>query len=254
MIPHFCYAIPTIIFLNLPMLVFAVENKRIMVIAAHPDDIDFGCSGAMALWSGKNIIRYVVCTSGEKGLKNYKDRDVSKDIREKEQMKAAEAAGVKDVLFMREKDGELINNLDFRQKLVKIIRAYKPDILFCPDPAMQKYDNFYLYHPDHRALAHAVFDSVYPAVGNHLFFPELLSEGCTPHQVGSLYFFATENPNIMVDITDAIEIKIKALAVHESQILDANELGKFIKKMAAKAGKRKGMKYAEAFRKLDVPP
>ena len=119
---------------------------------------------------------------------------------------------------------------------------------------MHKFDNFYRYHPDHRAVAHAVFDAVYPAVGNHLFFPELLKEGHHPHQLEEIYFFGTDNPNYWVDITPVLNLKIRALASHKSQIKDISQVEPFIKERCKDAAMGQGMDYAECFRRLPIPP
>jgi len=232
-----------------------MKNKKIMVISAHPDDLDFGCSGTIATLSKDNKICYVICTSGEKGFKNKELTDQEKmDTREKEQRDAAKVVGVSEAVFLRQKDGEVENTPQLRKEIVKQIRIFKPNVLFAQDPAMHKFDNFYRYHPDHRAVAHAVFDAVYPAVGNHLFFPELLKEGHHPHQLEEIYFFGTDSPNYWVDITPVLNLKIRALASHKSQIKDISQVEPFIKERCKAAANGQGMDYAECFRRLPIPP
>ena len=103
-------------------------SERVMVISPHPDDVDFGCSGTIAGWSrmGMNIT-YVICTSGDKGTDFPVEPEAIAGIREKEQLAAAEIVGVRKVVFLRLKDGELENNREFRKTLVRALRQYRPD-------------------------------------------------------------------------------------------------------------------------------
>lgn len=229
------------------------KNKTILVICAHPDDVDFGCSGTLALLSKNNNITYVICTNGEKGNpNNYPSEELIK-TREEEQINAANIIGIKEVLFLRKKDGELENTKEFQKELVKIIRKVKPNIIFTHDPSNHNYDNFYLYHPDHRAVAHAVFDAIYPAVGNRLFFPDLLEQGFPPHKIEEIYFFGTITPNTFIDISSTINKKIQALFCHKSQISHRENFEEYIKERAKNLGKENNLDYAEAFRRLEVP-
>ena len=116
-------------------------------------------------------------------------------IREKEQVAAAEIVGVRMVIFLRLKDGELENNREFRKMLVRVLRQYRPDVVLSMDPANLRFENVYVSHADHRAAALAVFDAIYPAARNLNFFPALLEEGLMPHAVNRIYFFGTADPN-----------------------------------------------------------
>ena len=223
--------------------------QKIMAIAAHADDIEFSCSGTMTkLASEGKELTYVVLSAGEKG--NKKDIPKSKiiDIRKKEQREAAKIIGVKNVVFLDMEDGTIKNDEKLRKELVKLIRTYKPDIIFTFDPDCSL-ENFYTYHSDHRETAIAVFDAASPRAGNKYYYPELDIE---PHRIESFYFFGTDNPNEFLDITEFIDIKIKAIKCHESQMMFDNEpLDKFVKKRAEEFGKKINIKYAEAFRKVE---
>ena len=81
-------------------------------------------------------------------------------------------------------------------------------------------------------------------------FNEQIREGLEPHKVKEIYIFGTENPNVLVDITDTIEDKIEALKLHVSQVGPAEELAERIRTRSAQVAEPHGLKYAEAFRRV----
>ena len=225
-----------------------------MVISPHPDDVDFGCSGTIARWNRTGVdITYVICTSGDKGADLPMTPESIAAIREKEQMAAAEIVGVRKVIFLRLKDGELENNPEFRKMLVRVLRQNRPDVVLSMDPANLRFENVYVAHADHRAAALAVFDAIYPAARNRNFFPELLEEELMPHTVKRIYFFGTADPNTWIDISETIETKIEALRAHKSQVGEFEDLGAWVRERFGQLGKEKGFAFAEAFRKLVIP-
>lgn len=232
------------------------KSNRVVVFGPHPDDIDFSCSGTIALWAEQGAeVFYVICTNGEKGGNGSLEPDALVEIRKIEQRKAASVVGAKDVIFLNGVDGELQNTKEFRAEIVRVLRLIRPQIVFSFDPANTSFDNFYRFHPDHRAMGLAVFDSIYPAVGNHFFFPHLLKEGLEPHKISEVYFFSSTNPNTWIDITSTIHLKIAALSCHDSQLGGVmDEIERYVKQRASEVGKKKKMRYAEEFRRLLVPP
>ena len=225
-------------------------KNRILAIGAHPDDLDFSCSGTISKLTrqGSEVV-YLVISDGSKGSHKIKvgDSKLAK-IRKEEQKREAKAVGVNEVIFLGLKDGEIENTKLLRKEIVKIIRKTKPDMIFSFDPANLAFDNPYRSHRDHRQAGEAVFDAIFPASGNESFFPELLRRGYKPHQVKEIWFFASPKPNKFIDIAKTIGDKIKALSYHKSQIADMKEVEKRIKDWAKKSGRKKGYKYAEAFR------
>jgi len=226
---------------------------RVLVFSAHPDDADFGCSGTIAKWTKEGReVHYCILTDGRKGKqkRNIHDNELVK-IRESEQRNAAKVLGAKDVVFLREKDSELQHTKELRKKLVKVIRRIKPDIVMCFDPANRSFDNFYRFHRDHRISGEIVFDAVYPDAGNDAFFPEL-TKAYPPHKIKEAWFYATNNPNVFVDISKTIDKKLEALKQHKSQIINFDEVEQRIKSWAREFGKRAKVKYAEGFRKVEL--
>lgn len=229
----------------------AKKIKRFLVISAHPDDADFGFSGSSAvLAKNGDEIFYCVITDGSKGAhKVGLGAEAMKNARRKEQMNAAKIIGVKRVLFLNEIDGEVENTKALRRKIVKVIRTIKPDIVVSSDPANRLFGSFYGSHRDHRESAEAVFDAIYPAAGSKYFFPELAKK-FKPHQISEAWFWNPEKPNKFVDISKTINLKLKALRSHKSQFQDIKSLEKGVIGRARLNGKKNGIRYAEAFRRL----
>ena len=229
----------------------------VAVFGAHPDDLDWSSGGTTAAWThaGKEVY-YVLTTSGEGGEDHQRGLVLPAaeiaDIREAEQRLAASILGVKEVLFLGQPDGRVEANLAFRDQLVNVLRRLQPDIVISMDPGYWAFDNFYHYHPDHRATALAVFDAVYPAAGTSTYIPQP-DEGLPPHKVREMYFSGTAHPNTYVDITDTIELKIQALLSHRSQITETEDIARYVREIAARHGEKIGCRYAECFRRLEVP-
>ena len=227
--------------------------QRYLVVSPHPDDLDFGCAGTVAkLAKEGNDIEYLIVSDGSKGsqLVGFGGKKLAA-IRETEQKDAANTVGVQKVTFLGEVDGEIENTRELRKKLVKEIRKAKPDIVLSFDPSSLQFESVYRSHRDHRQVAEATFDAIYPAVGNASFFPELLEEGIEPHQIEEIWFFATPRPNKFIDIADTIDLKIKALLCHKCQHEDVDELEKRIRSRSREEGKEHNMEYAEGFRAID---
>jgi LmbE family N-acetylglucosaminyl deacetylase len=235
--------------------------KRAMVIVAHPDDIEFGSVGTIIRWvqAGAEVC-YVLCTSGDVGIADTSiTREQARDIREAEQRRAAEIAGVKEVVFLREPDGELVNTLDLRKKLVREIRRWKPDVVITLDPTLVFASDTWINHPDHRAAGGAAIDAIFPAAGQPHVFQDLETEGLTAHKVKRVYINAwTDTANTWVNIGDTIEVKIEALKAHISQMEEIKrqnpnfEVDKAVRSWAKERGKGKEMSYAETFRVITL--
>jgi LmbE family N-acetylglucosaminyl deacetylase len=224
-----------------------------MVIVAHPDDIEFGSVGTVARWIKYGAqVSYVLCTSGDVGIADTSlTREQARDIREVEQRRAAEIAGVQEVIFLREPDGTLVNTLDLRKKLVREIRRYKPDVVVTLDPTLVFVSDGYINHPDHRAAGMAALDAVFPAAGQPHVFQELEAEGLTPHKTKKVYVNTWDShANLWVNITETIDIKVAALAAHESQMKDFKP--EMIRDWASQTGKGREMEYAESFRVITL--
>ncbi|MBS1251978.1 MAG: N-acetyl-alpha-D-glucosaminyl L-malate deacetylase 1 [Anaerolineales bacterium] len=235
------------------------DVQHVMVISAHPDDAEFGAGGAVAKWvhEGKAVV-YVVATRGEKGSG---DPDMSSErlaeIREQEQRAAARRLGVSEVVFLGYIDGELQPDLDLRRDITREIRRWRPDLVVCQNPTTFYVDG-YINHPDHRAVGEATLAAIFPIARDHLNFPEQKAEGLQPHKVKYVYMNISPDADIFVDITDTIEVKIRALWEHDSQFDDPEQLAERLRERAAETAERAREQgnnvgeYAEAFKLIDL--
>lgn len=225
------------------------ELNRVMVVVAHPDDMEFGSGGTVAKFAkeGRQVI-LVQCTSGNKGTAR---RDITTEelaaTREAEEREASRRLGVSEVIFLQLGDGELMPDLAFREKIVRQIRTHKPDIVITHDPFRP-----YSLHPDHRAVGITTVDAVYPTARDPLYFPEHLEAGLEPHKVAELWLAGAEYPDTFIDISDTIEDKINALKAHVTQVGTAETLGDRIRERAAEVGKPENLAAAEAFKVIKM--
>jgi LmbE family N-acetylglucosaminyl deacetylase len=220
--------------------------KSAMTIFAHPDDAEFSCSGTVAKWTQAGCeVTYVLCTSGNVGTHDHQYTPESlAAVREQEQCNACAVVGAKNVEFLRHDDGRLIADLTLRRELVCLIRKYKPEVVFCGDPNQVFWGNNRINHPDHRAAATAAIDAIFPSASMELLWPE---DGPV-HEVHGVYVRALDVVDTWIDIADTIELKIKALREHHSQLDENKGLEEMIRQRHADVGKEKGLTFAEAFR------
>ena len=162
---------------------------RVMVIMAHPDDIEFSCAGTVARWvKGGAEVSYVLVTSGDVGIADLSiRREDAMAIREQEQRAAADVIGVKEVVFFREPDGMVENTMDLRKRLVREIRRFRPEVVIVTDPTLLWAGDGYINHPDHRAVGAAAVDAIFPAAGQPHLFQELQLEGLEAHKPRKVY-------------------------------------------------------------------
>ncbi len=226
----------------------------VLGIGAHPDDLDFGASGTFAKWVKEGAdCYYLICTDGSKGSDDPTMTGSKLTLlRAEEQRQAAKILGLKGVFFLKNKDTQLVADLKLKKEIVKVIRKVKPDIVVTLDPNfIYSKQRGSINHTDHRAVGLAALDAVYPLARDRLTFKELEKEGLKPHKVPIVYLTSFEDANEIVDISDTIELKLKALLAHKTQIKEAN-LG-WVKERAKMLGAKKGFKFAEGFIKLTLP-
>lgn len=200
--------------------------RRVLVSMAHPDDIEFSCGATVAKWADEGQeIYFLLGTSGDKGSDDPKYTSESlMETREKEQRAAAKVLGVKDVYFLRERDAELVADLDLRKAITRVIRQVKPNAMICQDPTA-RYFSGYIQHPDHIAMGEATLAAIFPSARDRLTFPELLNEGLEPHKATEIYLSASwENADHFIDVDGYIEKQAAALREHKSQLGDWDPL------------------------------
>ncbi len=236
-----------------------MNRKVILGIGAHPDDLDFTAAGTIAKWVKEGATAYyIIATDGSRGSDDPKmTHDKLIKIREEEQKAAAGILGVSEVFFLSHADTQLVPDEKLKEQIVRYIRKLKPDIVITLSPDLffkpsENYDG-YVNHTDHRAIAVAVMDCVFPLARDRLTYLNHESEGLTPHKVKELLFMNLTDPEYIVDITDTFDKKLAALGAHKSQFKDLEALKKRQTARAERFGKERGYKYAENFTRIILP-
>jgi LmbE family N-acetylglucosaminyl deacetylase len=227
---------------------------RFMVIAAHPDDADFGPAATAARWIDEGSIGWLVCcTSGDQG---GEDPDIDPfelaALREREQKAAADIVGYEGVTFLHQPDGALVNDLVLREMLVREIRNFKPDAVLATDPEALFHGGRGVNHTDHRAAGMAAVDAVYPASRNPMAFPWLARGDLPAHRVRRLYLFWSNEPSVRIDVSNTFDRKVAALRAHASQLTEPEKLEEWMRKWATEEGEPIGAAAGEALRLIVI--
>lgn len=233
------------------MLAFS-DIERVLVVMAHPDDVDFGACGTVCALRAAGVeVSYLLVTSGDAG---GDDREMSRTdmaaLRVREQTAAAHRAGVTDLVFLGYPDGRVEATLDLRRDISRVIRERRPDVVICQSPE-RNFDRIFASHPDHMAAGEAALCAVYPDARNPFAFPELLDAGHEPWTVREAWLTGHPRPTEAVDVTDHVEAKLSALMCHVSQLPDPEgvqgRVRQWMQQTAAAMGLPEG-RSAEAFR------
>ena len=224
--------------------------RRGMVVVAHADDAEYGCSGTVAKWCAEGMeVVYVLCTDGSKGSS---DPEMTPgrliEIRRAEQQAAGRVLGLKDVVFLGYEDSMLQPTLELRRDISREIRRHKPDILISANSVRSFQGNGYIGHPDHLAAGEATLAAVFPAARDRMTFPELLEEGFEPHRVRELLIMSQRDADKWIDVTDTFDTAIEALKQHVSQVGDGDQDFEWMRGWRQRDGQHRGMKYAEGFK------
>ncbi len=201
-----------------------MEKVNILAIGAHPDDIEFGCGGALIKYTQKGHRLFLLVMTGG-GLGG------SSSVRAQEQKASGKILGTEKIYWGGYEDTHLVVDIDLIDKIEAVIAEVKPDFIFCnfPDDT----------HQDHRHLAQAIMSAT-RYIRNVLFF-----EGPTTQNF---------NPQVFVDISDTLDRKIEALKAHHSQVMKTNIEDLSIVEVAHSSANFRGIqgrvKYAEAFHSL----
>lgn len=224
---------------------------RVLVITAHPDDSEFGAGGTVAKFvkEGREVA-YCIVTNGNKGSS---DRTMTPErlaiIRAEEQRHAARVLGVEQVSFLGYPDGEVEDTRDLRRDVSREIRRFRPDLVICQNP--NRTYNLGASHRDHRTVGGVVLDCVYPLARDHLAFPELLPQ-FEPHKVREVHVMQWQQPHVVNDVTEVMDLKIKALACHASQFADFAAVEARVRQRNKELGASHGYAFAETFDRIVI--
>ncbi len=225
------------------------EFQTYMLVVAHPDDSEFSSAGTVARLkdAGKRVVLIQV-TSGDKGSPDLDaDSAMLAQTREGEQLEAARRLDMDEVVFLRCEAGSLMPDLELREKIVRMIRTHKPDVIITHDPFRP-----YALHPDHRAVGLATTDAVYPTARDPLYFPDHLRDGLEPHKTAEIWFFGPEHPDKVIDITNTFDRKMHALRAHQTQVGKAEELEERMRDRAKELAEGLDFELGEAFKVVQM--
>ncbi len=191
---------------------------RIICFGAHPDDAEFREGGTGALWARQgHHVKLVSVTNGDIGHWKMAGGPLAQR-RTAEVHAAAKVLGTHaQVLDIH--DGELLPTLENRQKIVRLIRQWKADIVISHRP--------WDYHPDHRYVGVLVQDAAY-MVTVPFFCPDTPAIKRNPVFLYSSDRFQKPYPfraDVAVDIGPAFDQKLEAIAKLESQVFEGGANG-----------------------------
>jgi len=229
-----------------------LDIDRAMVIYAHPDDAEFMVAGTVAKWAKAGVeVTYCMITNGASGSQDPDvTRDKLREIRYAEQREAAAILGVKHVVFLGYEDGYLYPTLEVRKDVARQVRIQKPDVIIAMDPQFRMSDE-YINHPDHIAAGEVALRTINPDASTRQMFPELWrDEKLEPHKPKALFLETFGDGGTVVDISDTMDLKIKALLVHRSQL--GPDAEQWVRDWNRRTGKSAGYRFGESFRVIPL--
>jgi LmbE family N-acetylglucosaminyl deacetylase len=199
--------------------------ERVLVVVAHPDDVDFSAAGTVATWTDAGIeVIYCLCTDGQAGGFDVSTpRTEIANIRREEQTAAAKIVGVTDLRFLGHMDGELEVTKELVRDITVVIREVRPHRVLMPSPE-RDWTRIGRSHPDHLAVGEAAIRAIYPAARNPFAFPELLEKGLEPWTVRQTWVSGHREVNQYIDVTNTFDRKLAAILAHVSQHPDPDAI------------------------------
>jgi LmbE family N-acetylglucosaminyl deacetylase len=190
--------------------------RRVLCVVAHPDDVEYGTSSAVAAWTARGVeVAYLLLTRGEAGMDGSPPERTAK-LRTDEQIAGSRAVGVTEIDFLDHRDGMLEYGLDLRRDIARVIRRRQPDAVVAGSWEVEVFGS--LNQADHRVAGLAAIDALRDAA-NRWVFPELLDEGLPPHSVRWLLMGGDAQPTHGVDVTgEPLERGIASLEAHEQYL------------------------------------
>ncbi|HZS15373.1 MAG TPA: PIG-L deacetylase family protein [Candidatus Dormibacteraeota bacterium] len=229
-----------------------VPLERILVVAAHPDDVDFGAAASIAAWTAAGVqVSYCIVTDGDAGgFDEGMTRAGMAKLRREEQTTAASKVGVSDLHFLGHPDGRLVASIELRRDIARVIRQVRPQRVVAQSP-VRNFQRIFASHPDHLACGEATLCAVYPDARNPFAHPELLEEGWKEHVVPEVWLMGGPDPDAVVDVTDTFDRKVAALRSHVSQVGHRHDLEEMLRGWMSATAQSHGLpegRLAEAFR------
>ncbi|WP_189326088.1 PIG-L deacetylase family protein [Streptomyces flaveus] len=191
--------------------------QRALAVVAHPDDLEYGCSAAIAVWTdaGREVA-YVLATRGEAGIDTLDPAECG-PLREREQRASAAVVGVSEVEFLDHRDGVVEYGIALRRDIAAAIRKYRPELVITLNHR-DTWGGVGWNTPDHVAVGRATLDAAADA-GNRWIFPELADQGIEPwNGVRWVAVAGSASPTHAVDATPGLERAVRSLLEHRTYI------------------------------------
>ena len=224
--------------------------QRLMVVAAHPDDLETICGGTVALLVQRGVQVFSInCTLGDIGTR---DSDITRPAlavtRLAETAEAARILGIERTFNLGHPDGELVPSLELRAQIARLYRHTGADTLWTFDPFWAGQ-----VHPDHRAAGQAALDAYMPSK-MPLYRPEQLYEpgvclGCLERV---FFFSTTREPDVFVDVGAVYQTKLAACCAHRSQFPEGEADLEWMQELDCQRGQEMNVAYAETFKIIEV--
>ena len=201
------------------------EIERVLVVMAHPDDVDFSAAGTIALLTDAGVeVVYCLVTDGQAGGFDHSiPRTEMAAIRREEQTKAAAEVGVASLHFLGHVDGSVEVTMQLRHDISGVIRTVRPQVVITHSP-VRDLASTYGSHPDHTAVGEATMCAVYPDARNPFAFPGLPSAELDDWAVDEVWILNGPDADDFVDITAVLDRKVAALRCHVSQHVDPDAM------------------------------
>ncbi|AIT61514.1 PIG-L deacetylase family protein [Corynebacterium doosanense] len=227
--------------------------KRILCVVAHPDDLEYGVSTAVAAWTAAGIeVNYLLLTAGEAGMQ--REPEVVGPLRVREQRDACDIVGVSDLTVLDFPDGHLVEGLELRRAIAGHIRKIRPDVVVATNFEVEV--SWGINHVDHRVVGLATADAIRDA-GTRWIFREELGE-LEPWSAGRLLIggYGDDEVDAFVDVTgEALDKGVASLEAHKEYLADLPDHPKpaeFIPAMAKGLGEKVGVEAAIGFRSFEM--
>ena len=232
------------------------EIERVLVVMAHPDDVDFSAAGTVAVLTDAGVeVVYCLVTDGQAGgFDRTIPRTEMAAIRREEQTKAAAEVGVTSLHFLGHMDGSVVVDMELRHDISRVIRMVRPQVVITQSP-IRNLASTYGSHPDHTAAAEATMCAVYPDARNPFAFGGQPASDLDDWAVAEVWIPNGPEATDAVDISSTVDRKLRALLCHHSQHQDPAGLEVRMREWWSSAAEANGLPAGtscEVFRVIDT--
>lgn len=223
------------------------DFKHILAIQPHPDDNEIGAGATLAKLSSLGIqISYLTVSKGKGGSNTLSSKELV-EIRQKELVEAGKTVGASHFEQFDLEDSHYPDEKDLTEKMVEVIRKFQPDCVMTVDPYL-----LYEAHPTHRKVGMAALEACLFSSMKH--FPHPDQDNHETQSVKAIAFYASAHPNTYVDVSETFDLKLKAIACHQSQFDEKGftQLKQYLSYLALKNAQGRTFGFAESFKVLPL--